>query len=99
MSALSYVTFQIREYDMSKFDYHDHLTLDENREVLFCGVEQHSSGYYIEAAIPEWDPDPISKHLGVGCKTDWENSTIVVEQKRKLLPIIILLGKQTSKNY
>ena len=82
MSALSYVTFQIREYDMSKFDYHDHLTLDENRGAFLWSRTAQFMGYYIEAAIPEWDPDPISKHLGVGCKTDWENSTIVVEQKR-----------------
>ena len=80
MSALSYVTFQIREYDMSKFDYHDHLTLDENRGAFLQSRTSQIMGYYTAAAIPERDPDPISKHLGVASKTNCEISTIAVQQ-------------------
>ncbi len=82
MTALDYVISRINEYDMSKFKYNTFLTLDENRGAFLWSRIAQFIGDYVEAAIPEWDPDPEALHLGVGKRVDWENSKIVVEQKR-----------------
>ena len=62
--------------------YINYLSIDENRGAFLWSRTSQFIGDYVESAIPEWDPDPNSKHLGVGCKTDWENTKIVVEQKK-----------------
>ena len=82
MSALENMKNRLRNYDMIQFMYDEFLTLDENRGVFLSSRINQLLGDYVEEVIPEWDPDPMSKHLGVGFKTDWENSTIVVEQKK-----------------
>lgn len=82
MSALNNLKIRLKNYDVSQFDYDFLLDLSENRGVFLGSRIAQLIGDYIEEVIPEWDPDPEAKHLGVGCKTDWENSKIVVEQKK-----------------
>ena len=82
MTALDYVKSRIREYDIKNYDYINYFSIDENRGAFLWSRIAQFIGDYVESAIPEWDPDPNSKHLGVGCKTDWENTKIVVEQKK-----------------
>jgi len=82
MSALDNLKTRLQNYDVSQFDYDSLLDLSENRGVFLGSRIAQLIGDYIEEVIPEWDPDPEAKHLGVGFKTDWENSKIVVEQKK-----------------
>lgn len=82
MSALDNLKTRLQNYDVSQFDYDSLLDLSENRGLFLASRIAQLIGDYIEEVIPEWDPDPNSKHLGVGFKTDWENSKIVVEQKK-----------------
>lgn len=84
MSALENMKTRLQNYEMTQFMYDDLLTLDENRGVFLSSRINQLLGDYVEEVIPEWDPDPTSKHLGVGFKTDWENSTVVVEQKKNI---------------
>lgn len=80
--SLDYVKSRIKDYDMTQFVYEPLLTLEENRGSFLRSRIDHFVGDYVEARIPEYDPDPEAKHLGVGHKVDWENSKIVVEQKK-----------------
>jgi hypothetical protein len=82
MSALDNLKTRLKEYDMSQYVYDHLLDPSENRGLFLASRIAQMIGEYIEEVIPEWDPDPEAKHLGVGCKTDWENSSIVVEQKK-----------------
>jgi hypothetical protein len=82
MSAIESLRIRLKNYDVSQFEYDPLLDLNENRGVFLGSRISQLIGDYIEEVIPEWDPDPQAKHLGVGWKTDWENSTIVVEQKK-----------------
>lgn len=81
-NAINYVKNRIKEYDMSNFSYEPLLTLEENRGDFLMSRISHFVGDYVEARIPEYDPDPEAKHLGVGHKVDWENSKVVAEQKK-----------------
>jgi len=83
MTALESLKTRLKQYDMSQYDYDFLLDKPENRGVFLRSRINHFIGDYIEECIPEWDPDPQAKHLGVGKKTDWENSKIVVEQKKE----------------
>lgn len=67
---------------MINFVYEPLLTLEENRGDFLRSRINHFVGDYVEARIPEYDLDPNARHLGVGHKVDWENSKIVVEQKK-----------------
>ena len=82
MTALESLKTRLQDYDMTQFMYDYLLTLDENRGVFLSSRINQLLGDYVEEVIPEWDPDPTSKHLGVGFKTDWENSKSVIEQKK-----------------
>ena len=82
MTALESLKTRLKQYDISQYDYDPLLDPVENRGVFLRSRIDHFIGDYIEEVIPEWDCDPEAKHLGVGKKTDWENSKIVVEQKK-----------------
>jgi hypothetical protein len=82
MSALDNLKTRLKDYDMSQYVYDPLLDPFENRGLFLASRIAQMIGEYIEEVIPEWDPDPEAKHLGKGCKTDWENSKIVVEQKK-----------------
>lgn len=82
MSAIQSLKNRLRQYDISQYDYNPLLDPEENRGVFLHSRINHFIGDYVEEVIPEWDPDPQANHLGVGKKTDWENSKIVVEQKK-----------------
>jgi len=82
MTALESLKTRLEQYDISQYEYDPLLDTVENRGVFLRSRINHFIGDYIEEVIPEWDPDPQARHLGVGKKTDWENSTIVVEQKK-----------------
>ena len=76
---------RINNYDFDSkntFKYNEFLTFDENRGYFLSRVVDQFIGDYVESAIPEWNPDPESNHLGVGLKTDWEDSRFVAEQKK-----------------
>ena len=70
MTALESLKTRLKQYDMSQYDYDFLLDKPENRGVFLRSRINHFIGDYIEECIPEWDPDPQAKHLGVGKKTD-----------------------------
>ena len=82
MTALESLKTRLKQYDISQYEYDPLFDKTENRGVFLSSRISQLLGDYVEEVIPEWDPDPTSKHLGVGFKTDWENSKIVVEQKK-----------------
>jgi len=82
MTAIESLRIRLKDYDISQYDYDHLLDHSENRGVFLSSRINHFIGDYIEEVIPEWDPDSQARHLGVGKKTDWENSKIVVEQKK-----------------
>lgn len=85
MKSIQTIIQRINNYDFDSkttFKYNDLLTFEENRGYFLSKVVDQFIGDYVESAIPEWNPDPESRHLGVGLKTDWEDSIRVAEQKK-----------------
>ena len=81
MTALESLKNRLKEFEIS-YKYDPIFTYQENRGACLTRLMDQAMGNYVEEAIPEWDPDSEAKHLGVGLKVDWENSKIVVEQKK-----------------
>ena len=81
MTALESLKNSLKEFEI-KYEYNSLFSYEENRGACLTRLIDQAMGNYVEESIPEWDPDPKAKHLGVGLKTDWENSKIVVEQKK-----------------
>lgn len=81
MSALKSLKKRLKKFIVS-YEYDPMFTYEENRGVCLTRLIDQAMGNYVEQAIPEWDTDSKAKHLGVGLKVDWENSKIVVEQKK-----------------
>jgi len=81
MTALESLQIRLNEFEV-KYEYNPLFSYEENRGACLTRLIDQAMGNYVEEAIPEWDPDSEAKHLGVGLKVDWENSKIVVEQKK-----------------
>lgn len=81
MSALKSLKKRLKKFEIS-YKYDSMFTYQENRGACLTRLIDQAMGNYVEEVIPEWDPDSEAKHLGVGLKVDWENSKIVVEQKK-----------------
>ena len=81
MTALESLQTRLKKFIVS-YEYDPMFTYEENRGVCLTRLIDQAMGNYVEQAIPEWDTDSEAKHLGVGLKVDWENSKIVVEQKK-----------------
>ena len=81
MTALESLQTRLEKFIVS-YEYDPMFTYQENRGACLTRLMDQAMGNYVEEAIPEWDPDSEAKHLGVGLKVDWENSKIVVEQKK-----------------
>jgi hypothetical protein len=81
MTALESLQIRLNEFEV-KYEYNSLFSYEENRGACLTRLIDQAMGNYVEESIPEWDPDPKAKHLGVGLKVDWENSKIVVEQKK-----------------
>tara|TARA_Y100000004_G_scaffold85430_1_gene95848 strand:+ start:109 stop:648 length:540 start_codon:yes stop_codon:yes gene_type:complete len=81
MTALKSLKNRLKEFEI-KYEYNSLFSYEENRGACLTRLIDQAMGNYVEESIPEWDPDPKAKHLGVGFKIDWENSKVVVEQKK-----------------
>ena len=81
MTALESLKTRLKEFEL-KYEYDYLFSYEENRGACLTRLIDQAMGNYVEEVIPEWDPDPEAKHLGVGLKVDWENKLIVVEQKK-----------------
>ena len=81
MTALESLKNRLKEFEI-KYEYNSLFSYEENRGACLTRLIDQAMGNYVEEAIPEWDPDPKAKHLGVGFKIDWENSKVVAEQKK-----------------
>ena len=81
MTALKSLKERLKKFEIS-YKYDSMFTYQENRGACLTRLMDQAMGNYVEEVIPEWDPDSEAKHLGVGLKVDWENSKIVVEQKK-----------------
>jgi hypothetical protein len=81
MTALESLTIRLKEFKV-KYEYDFIFSFEENRGAFLNRLVSQMVGNYVEEVMCEWDPDPESKFLGAGLKTDWENSTCVVEQKK-----------------
>lgn len=82
MTALESLLTRLEKFKVT-YEYNPMFTYQENRGACLTRLIDQAMGNYVEEAIPEWDPDPEAKHLGVGLKVDWENSKIIVEQKKE----------------
>jgi len=81
MTALESLQTRIENFKVT-YEYNPMFTYQENRGAFLTRLIDQAMGNYVEESIPEWDTDPKAKHLGVGFKIDWENSKVVVEQKK-----------------
>lgn len=81
MTALESLETRLNEFKV-KYEYDSLFSYEENRGAFLNRLVHQMVGNYVEEVMCEWDPDPESKFLGVGLKTDWENSKCVVEQKK-----------------
>ena len=81
MTALESLQTRLKNFKVN-YTYDPLFSYEENRGSFVIQRLNMQVGYYAEEVMPEWDPDPESKHLGAGKKTDWENSTCVFELKR-----------------
>lgn len=81
MTALESLKTRLKEFKV-KYEYDPLFSYEENRGAFVISRVDQMVGNYVEEVKPEWDPDPESKFRGAGQKIDWENSKIVVEQKK-----------------
>jgi len=81
MTALESLKSRLEKFKVS-YEYNSLFTYEENRGAFLTRLVNQMIGNYAEEFMPEWDPDPESKFLGSGKKTDWENSTSVFELKK-----------------
>lgn len=83
MNSFDKIIKRIEEYDIktNSFQYNNLLTHEENRGYFLARILQQFIGDFVEMRIPEYDIDVNAKHLGVGKKVDYENSTFCFEHK------------------